>query len=740
MGKIILRPSFQKDLAALKRNHLNNYRKASAVLMDLETDASVSVKLRSESRIPDAVKCELSDGYRLVFQRLADGDKYIALTVGTHDHVDSFLDGHKGWVFSESGSLRELRLATIEETTVQIVPSSAVEPDQTEPPLQQQFRILEDFTDEMLGRLEVPKEFFTHLREAEDPNSLAFMQLLEELNTHSPLAADFILSFATGNSETQGSILSIAKGQSTFAKTIPTEVAANVAAISDEFISFDDPADLKEMLKRGAFEQWQLFLHPAQKSLVERKMNGPARIRGISGSGKTVVAMHRARHLAKKHKGDGTKILFTTFNRELAKSARRLINSLCGDEKSVIEVTHLHKWCLDFIIYCNGSRPRYSPLETQKAQDRALRSLHPEHRRALSQLPIEFVWDEVEFIFGRFLHEHVNEYLSTDRSGRGRAITNAQRKSVLELYQNYIGNLNKSGTLDPAEFVRLAYRLRSSGNRPKEKYSAVIVDEVQDISEIGLRLLHSLVADMPDGLLLVGDNSQRIYTRGYSMRNIGIDVTGRSVILAKNYRNTREILASGFPLISDSWETEAKSAGLADAKPVFSVRKGPRPAIVKCRDFQEEARFLSIEVRYLLNFERYRPSEICILARNSMYRDLAHKALKDAGVPVAHYQTRLDAADWNEQEAVRVSSLHSAKGHEYAAVFITGMVDGVFPVRGLSPSDIEQERALLYVGVTRARDIVYLSYSQSDANGRWLERSRFLRELTTSCDSLVFRQ
>lgn len=353
---------------------------------------------------------------------------------------------------------------------------------------------------------------------------------------------------------------------------------------------------------------------------------------------------------------------------------------------------------------------------------------------------MEFVWDEIEFILGRFLHERVADYLSTDRSGRGRAITQTQRNSILQLYHNYILNLNKIGTSDPAEFVRLAYRLRSSGQKPREKYSAIIVDEVQDISEIGLRLLHSLVGDIPDGLLLVGDNAQRIYTRGYSMRNIGIDVTGRSVILAKNYRNTRQILTAGFPLVSDAWETEAKSAGLDDAKPVFSVRNGPRPAIVRCRSLEEEARFLSIEIRYLLNFERYRPSEICILARNSAYREMAYSALKIAGVHVVHYQTRIDADDWTEQEAVRVSSLHSAKGHEYAAVFIVGMVEGVFPIRGLPAADVDQERALLYVGITRARDIMYLSYSQSDAAGRPMERSRFLRELSPSSDLLVFRE
>lgn len=223
------------------------------------------------------MKYELSDGYRLVFQRLPGRDKYLALTVGKHDHVDSFFDGHKGWVFSESGNLRELRLATIEETIVEIVPSSAVEPDHVARPVQHHSRVLEHFTDEMLDRLEVPSEFFAPLRNVEDANSLTFMQLLDELNSRSTSAADLVLSYATGNSETQESIVSIARGTSLFAKTIPNDMVDNVVKSSEEFISFDDPADLKEVLKRETFEQWQLFLHPAQKSLVERRMQGPAR-------------------------------------------------------------------------------------------------------------------------------------------------------------------------------------------------------------------------------------------------------------------------------------------------------------------------------------------------------------------------------------------------------------------------------------------------------------------------------
>ena len=741
MGKVYSRPSFLKDLSALKKNHRKNHEKVCAVLIDIQTNEKISIAFRDESRIPDCVKYELSDGYRVVFQRItgSEHNSLIALCTGKHDHVDSFLDAHKGWVFDPlNGKMKELRLATIEETSVDTVSSSMLRKDEAVDDNQSTAqKVFQEFTSEMLLKIGVPSQFLELVENSDDPNSIEFMQLLNDVDEINSDSANFLLAYATGNSDTKESIVSIAQGKLIFRNDLQAADEFVIESTSDEFVSFDDPSDLEEILKKDNFEQWQLFLHPDQKGLVNRKFQGPARIRGISGSGKTVVAMHRARSLAKSHLKDGKKILFTTFNKALAKSASKLLDMLCGAERSVIEVTHLDKWCLDYISFRGLARPRYTHSSEEKSiQDAAFRSISQQSQDLLESIPSEYIWSEIKFIFGRFLHDERKDYLQTDRSGRGRPLQTQQRQAILELYQRYMAELKEKRVCDSSEFVRIAYDLRIENQESQSNYAAVIVDEVQDISELGLKLLHSLVGNNVDGLLLVGDNTQRIYTRGYSMRNLGIDVSGRSIILTKNYRNTRQILEASFPLISGEWETDARTVGVDSktASPIFSVREGVRPAIVRCRTMKDEEKFLQREIAYLLKYEKYRPNDICVMARTSFYRELAHKALEEAKIPVYDYQ----AEEAAEKDGIRISSLHSAKGHEYAVVFIAGMVEGAFPPRSaIGLDEIASERSVLYVGMTRARDIVYLSHSDVNAYGIRLERSRFLNEISNTCDLLV---
>ena len=170
---------------------------------------------------------------------------------------------------------------------------------------------------------------------------------------------------------------------------------------------------------------------------------------------------------------------------------------------------------------------------------------------------------------------------------------------MLEAYRWYHKALLDRGFVEPAEFVRLAYRQRLKGEEPLANYRAVIVDEVQDLSEIALRLLHSLVGDKPDGLLLIGDTTQRIFTRGYSMKGLGIDIAGRGLVLRKNYRNTRQILQAAFPLVENEWKKDIaqSEAPIADARPEFSVREGCRPIVVTCATAAEEGSFLATRLR-----------------------------------------------------------------------------------------------------------------------------------------------
>lgn len=746
MTRLILTKLFIKDLNALKTRHSNNYRKANSVLIELQRGEQATAHLRDETRLPKALKFQLDPDFRLLLQKVDGENALIALSVGNHDHVDSFLDGHKGWVFDPTtGNIRELRLATATEEATQIVASQSLRADRqqtaTAEPVVVQPPVFAAFTIEMFSRLGIPNEFANKLSIFTDPNDFNLVSLLGELEDENKSAADLLLTYLTGDMASRQNVLRVARGEAEYKPSLTTQDMRQAQENTDELISYSDPGELRDILERGTFEQWQLFLHPDQRSLVARQFTGPARIRGISGSGKTVVGLHRARYLAQKLAGTNSRVLYTTFNKALAQSAGVLLDSLCSpEERKCIEVTHLHRWCLDYLEFTGLGHPQYKPEYVAKAQQEARRALPEGLRASLETLPLEYVWNEIEFIYGRFMHEEAAAYVETDRTGRGRAITQTQREAFLRLYNNYIEKLTAMRCVDFPEFVRLAYRQLLKDQLPEKNYVAVIVDEVQDISEIGIKLLHRLVADASDGLLLIGDGTQRIYTRGYSLRGLGIEVSGRAVVLTKNYRNTQQILEAAFPLIADEWVGEMKSAQVdpKQGRPQFSNRQGQKPIIVKCGSLGEEAEFLKREIKYLLQFEGYQPSHICVMARDRASRKLALDACKAAGLPVCDYKAEADPVTEQDRDGVRISSLHSAKGHEYAAVFIVGCVDGVIPLRSASdPDDITSERAVLYVGMTRARDILYLSFSGSQ-NGHLLKPSPFLKIIEDKCEQMRF--
>jgi superfamily I DNA/RNA helicase len=743
MPKITLRPTFSRDLDGLRRSARKQYQRASEIILELQRDQDPSAPRRAESRIPNCVKYELPDGYRLVLQRSDDEAELIAIVVGTHDHVDAFLDGHKGYLFDgKTGRVRELRLATATETAVEISPSADLTAETTHASPAQE-RVFREFSDEMLTHLGVPRGLIPRLRDIVDPDSFECISILQDLQDESTQASDALLAFVTGNSETRKGVLELANGQAVLLAAFPSRELSERTSSGEEFVSFSDPVDLELVLEKGTLQQWQLFLHPDQRSLVDRNFNGPARLRGISGSGKTVVALHRARRLAREALPRGDRVLFTTFDKGLANAASRLLDDLAGPERAAIDVTHLHRWCLDFLTFCGIPRPRYSPDVSREVRGQAMAAQSQRAQENLKSLTSQYVWSEIDFIMGRFLHEEVEAYLTTDRTGRGRALSSEQRRSILDLYQTYVRRLFDKGYVEPAEFVRMAYRQRMNGAQTRDNYCAVVVDEVQDISEIGLKLLNSIAPGRIDSLLLVGDTTQRIFTRGYSMKGLGIDISGRAVVLRKNYRNTRQILEAAFPLVATEWKQDLASSGsdIVDVDPEFSVREGPKPIVVRCADAAAEGRFISSEISALLRYGHYRPMDICVLGRDKKSRELALAALKSAGVPAYEFRVLPSGDVSSELDAVRVSSLHGAKGHEFAAVIIVGAAEGTIPhASAREAEEHSSESAVLYVGMTRARDLLYFSYAAKDHLNRARTVSPLVQRMADKVDHAEFRR
>lgn len=252
-----------------------------------------------------------------------------------------------------------------------------------------------------------------------------------------------------------------------------------------------------------------------------------------------------------------------------------------------------------------------------------------------------------------------------------------------------------------------------------------------------------LVGDRPDGLLLVGDATQRIFTRGYTLKGLGIDIAGRGVVLRKNYRNTKQILEAAFPLVENEWREDVAQAEVpvADARPEFSVREGCRPIVVCCENEPAEQRFLATEIAALLKYKHYCPRDICVVARNKHYRELAIESLKAAKIPVYLARDPEAGEVSPDQNAVRVSSPHGAKGHEFGSVFVVGTVEGVIPLKStMDTQSVAPEAAVLYVGMTRARDLLYISYSTINGKQRQQARSSFIDLIGRWCDFAEFKR
>lgn len=291
--------------------------------------------------------------------------------------------------------------------------------------------------------------------------------------------------------------------------------------------------------------------------------------------------------------------------------------------------------------------------------------------------------------------------------------------------------------LDYEGIVALALELLDV-KAPQNKPRCILCDEVQDLSQLEIALLGRLptpsgerVADAENGLFLAGDGAQTIYKRGFTLRHLGIDISGRSFNLRKSYRNTHEILTAAFGLVSGYEFADVDEENIVKPSgPEFAKRHGARPLIVRCASLAEEAAVVATKVRSLLLSGRT-PGQICIVGPSVKIREEVQRAL--TFLRIEHTDLKQDA-DY-ESERVKVSTIESAKGHEFTDVFIVGLVDGVLPNGSLTEDEIPREAARLYVAMTRARESLTLTYSPTNT----YPPSRFLLAIQPHCDEARVR-
>jgi superfamily I DNA/RNA helicase len=536
-----------------------------------------------------------------------------------------------------------------------------------------------DRPDDDLLNYGVPAEWLNDVRQANEDSLL-------ELANHLPNeAAEALLELATG-------------GRPQIAdRPAP---GANPFDHPDARRRFRVMSDI-EALERALdypWDKWTIFLHPAQQQFIEQDYSGPARVSGSAGTGKTIVALHRAVFLARRH--PESRILLTTFSETLANALRTKLRRLISNEPRLAE--RLEVYALNALgtrLYEKHlGKPNIATPETIKQfiDDAAAGTAQ---KFSLSFLLAE--WEEI--VDARQLKDW-ESYRDVKRLGRKTRLPETQRAILWSIFETVRDRLQSEKFITQAElFTQLTDRVAARKHPP---FDFVVVDEAQDVSISQLRFLAALGSNRPNGLFFAGDLGQRIFQQPFSWKSMGVEVRGRTRNLHINYRTSHQIRMQADQLLGpDVSDVDGNSES---RQGTISVFNGPTPSIQLFESQEEEIAAVSKWLKNLAQ-EGIEPHEIAVFVRSSAELDRASQAVSDANMPFH----ALDDAVETISGQTSICTMHLAKGLEFRAVAVMACDDEIIPSQARiatvgDDADLQEvydtERHLLYVACTRARD------------------------------------
>ncbi|WP_250285409.1 UvrD-helicase domain-containing protein [Frankia sp. CiP1_Cm_nod2] len=511
----------------------------------------------------------------------------------------------------------------------------------------------------------------------------------------------------------------------------PDDFAAAVQRPSTQVTSNDEA--LRAILAES-FARWQVFLHPTQRKLVERRYNGPARVGGGPGTGKTIVALHRARYLAEHlPPGDDKPILLTTFNRNLAADLRTRLLALAGPELLArVDIVNIDKLAGRIVAEAGLDSRRRIVDDTVAAERWQAMLLELGETRWDPQF-LAAEWSQV--VLGQVLNSRT-DYFKARRPGRGRALTRQDRDVIWRLTERFEKRLEDDGIWTWRQLAGRAARLEmdrqaqiqralrgqhSSGSTLRYRYRHVIVDEAQDLGAAHWKMLRAMVPPMPDDMFLAGDTHQRIYDNYVTLGSLGINIRGRSARLTLSYRTTRQILGTALELLSGETYDDL-DGGEENLAGYRSLLRGGRPALRGVGTWAEEQQLISRQVRTWLAAPDGPPADssatgglpsdgsiaVCVPTRQ-MAGEVIQRLTEDGIIAV-----EIGPEGPKRHDGVHVGTMHRFKGLEYRRMIIGGVCAGLVPrsaIESYQDSDPKRylrermrDRSLLFVAATRARD------------------------------------
>jgi hypothetical protein len=456
------------------------------------------------------------------------------------------------------------------------------------------------------------------------------------------------------------------------------------------------------VVRAPALEEWMAFLDPEQARLVRRSFNGPSRIRGAVGTGKTIVGLHRAAYLARTQPGV---VLVTSFVSTLPAAQASLMQRLAPDIRERIEFVGTQSFAKR-LLSDRGVRTNLQPSIADAEFEIVWRTIGKPGLLGAIEPKSTYWEDEIDHVIkGRGITTF-EEYAQVERTGRLRGLTIDQRRAMWELFTAYQARMLARGAHDEADIILLAEQ--SLREEPLDRYAAVIVDEAQDLSAAMVRMLHHLVGDNPDGLTLIGDYKQSIYPGGFTLAEVGISLAGRGVVLGTNYRNTAEILRFAESLFSGGDFIDIEGVRKSSVDNVAVPRSGPTPLLVRFSNRAAHDIEIPRRVRTLVTDDGIEYGDIGILALTTFGVRAAVASLQKANIPVLEL-THFDGRPVN---AVKVGTIKRAKGLEFKQVMLVQVPANLLPgehdlvpaQEGAAAEHTELQKRELYVAMTRARD------------------------------------
>ncbi len=687
--KVALSNEFLLQLAKLPANVHTKVMKWAIQFQADPKSPGINYENINGARDANLKSVRLDRDWRGIVFKPSSGDVYVLLYVDHHDDAYRWAENRKLTINPVTGAMQMVTVESITESAPEPAggAGAVAQVAATTAPTKLLFA---DLDDRELVSLGVPEEQLALVRAIEDEAELDTHQALLPMEAYEGL-------FLVAAGDTVNEVLTARETR--VDKVIDTTdfaTALETPESQSRFVVVSDDETMTAILN-APLAQWRVFLHPTQSKLASGDRSGPVRVLGGAGTGKTVLAMHRARWLAENRTASGKKVLFTTFTRNLATDIEQNLKTLCSsDTLSNLEVRNLDAWVSGFM----RSHKLEHRIVYDRKQDSALQAWQAAMavRDTKLDLPENFYEQELEQVVLAQGVTSLDAYRTVRRTGRGVVLSRAKRDAVWPVFEEYRGQLasRKLKEVDDAyrEVVEL---LQAESETNPSPYSAIVVDETQDFGPQALRLLRAMIPHNPNDLFFVGDGHQRIYSRNKAaMSKCGIDIRGRSRKLYINYRTTDEIRRQAVALL-EGIEVDDLDDGHDETRRYRSLSHGPAPVVARVEGLESAITQVQDFLRQWGEANDDQPGlTFCVVTSSEKTRNALANKLQATGTKTIAITAQSSHTD--QHGAVYLSTMHRAKGLEFDCVAVVAphaYLDA--PVEGGS------QRQLIYVALTRAK-------------------------------------